>query len=193
MRSSLLATWWRYALPLLLGAIVAPADAEGQNDRAKRPDPLAISAPHEKMAFFEGTWSMEPGAWFKGGGTGPTQHEETCAWLGGGRRHMVCRSWRTRGTDTVRRESIYTLSYRERDSTYLAHFAFAGGETLTYTGRLDGDRWVMNLQSTPLLPSNLRLRTIITRVGTSVRYVEEASEDGGPWSVTEDYRYRRVR
>jgi hypothetical protein len=184
----------RFAASVLVGLSIATAEADGQEARPKAPrDPLIVSAPHEKMSFFEGTWSMEPGAWFKGGGTGPSQHEETCGWLPGGRRHMVCGSWSLRGADTVRRESIYILSYQDHDSTYLAHFGFSAGATLTYIGRVEGDRWIMDMQPSPLLPPNRRFRTIITKVGTGLRFVEEHSVDGGPWSVTEDYRYRRVR
>jgi hypothetical protein len=106
---------------------------------------------------------------------------------------MVCRSWSLRGADTVRRESIYILSYQDHDSTYLAHFGFSAGATLTYIGRVEGDRWIMDMQPSPLLSPNRRFRTIITKVGTGLRFVEEYSVDGGPWSVTEDYRYRRVR
>jgi len=44
----------------------------------------------------------------------------------------------------------------------------------------------MELQPTSLLPANKRLREIITVVPEGLRYVEEQSIDGGPWTVTED-------
>jgi hypothetical protein len=145
------------------------------------------------MTLFEGTWSQEPGGYFKSGGTTPAGHEETCGWLPGGRRHMVCRAWREETKGAPRREAIQILSYREADSTYIARFAFPGGATLEYHGRIEGDRWVMNLQPGPNWPANQRLRTIITAVPGGLRYVEEHSVDGGPWTITEDYRHRRVR
>ena len=86
-----------------------------------------------------------------------------------------------------------TSSVIERDSTYVAHHAFADGTTFTYHGRIEGDRWIMNLQPTPFWPANQRLREIITPVPGGMRYVEELSVDGGPWKVTEDYRQRKVR
>jgi hypothetical protein len=180
---------------VLLTGLILPLQAAAQDARPRRPaDPLVPSRPHERMSFFEGTWSMEPGGYFKGGGRTPsTAHEETCAWLPGGRRHMICRSWRERAGDSTRREAIYILSYREADSTYVAHFAFSNGANLVYHGRPEGDRWIMNLQPTPLWPANERLRTIITAVPGGLRYVEEHSVDGGPWAITEDYRHRRVR
>lgn len=170
------------------------SSASGQNASPARPaDPLVPSAPHERMTFFEGTWAMEPGAYFKSGAPPSSAHEETCAWLAGGRRHMVCRSWRERPGDGVRREAIYILSYDEHDAAYIAHFAFAGGATLTYRGRVEDDRWVMDMQPTPLLPPNDRFRTTITKLPSGLRFIEEHSVGGGPWTVTEDYRYRRVR
>ena len=93
----------------------------------------------------------------------------------------------------VRREAIQVLSYRDADSSYVAHFAFPGGAAFTYNGRIEGERWVMNLQPSPLFPANLRLRTIVTVEADGLRFVEEASEDGGAWRKTEDYRYRRRR
>ena len=51
----------------------------------------------------------------------------------------------------------------------------------------------MNLQPNPSTPTNLRLRTIITPESDALHFVEEASEDGGGWEVTEDYRHRRIR
>jgi hypothetical protein len=145
------------------------------------------------MKLFEGTWVPVPGAQAKSGATPSPTAQETCAWLSGGRRHMVCRTTYTVEGLSAPRESMYILSYREADSTYIAHFAFPGGDNLLYHGRLEGDRWVMDLQPTPLLPANKRLREIITVVPEGLRYVEEQSVDGGPWTITEDYRRRRIR
>lgn len=153
-------------LGVLLGALL-PHFAGAQDPRPpRRSDPSVPSPPHERMTLFEGTWS---------------------------RRHMVCRAWREETKGAPRREAIQILSYREADSTYIARFAFPGGATLEYHGRIEGDRWVMNLQPGPNWPANQRLRTIITAVPGGLRYVEEHSVDGGPWTITEDYRHRRVR
>jgi hypothetical protein len=140
------------------------------------------SAPHERMAFFEGTWHAD----------GEPGYQEICAWLSGGRRHMVCR-WITTAPNSPDRETLYILSYRNRDSVYIAQFAFPNGSTMTYHGRVEGDRWIMDFQPTPSSPANQRLRTIITAVPEGLRYVEESSVDGGVWKITEDYRRRRVR
>src|SRR5688500_11516112 len=128
-----------FAASVMLVVCIVPIKATAQESSPRRPaDPSAASEPHERMTFFEGTWSMAPGAYFKSGATTPPQHEETCAWLPGGRRQMVWRSWRQRPGDTFRREAVYILSYQEHNATYLAHFAFASGDTLTYVGRVEG-------------------------------------------------------
>lgn len=89
---------------------------------------------------------------------------------------------------------MYVLSYREADSTYVAHHAFPSGDMLTYHGRLDGDRWVMEMQPSPYLRPGVRFHTIVTREPDgSLRFVEERSRNGEAWQKTEDYRYRRVR
>lgn len=185
----------------LSGAVAAllllpflPFDAFAQSASPPVPaSPAQPSAPHERMSFFEGTWSMQSAPYIKDqpAGTQSGNHEETCAWMPGGRRHMVCRSWRER--KGVRSEAMYILSYRAEEDIYIAHHAFAGGANLTYHGRFDGERWMMDMVSAPNLSPNQRFRTIITRVPDGVRYVEERSIDGGPWEVTEDYRFKRVR
>jgi hypothetical protein len=179
-------------IPVRFLALLVPIPLFGQDAPRSRPTPETPLPAYERTTAFEGTWTMEPGAFFQGGGTSPAMHEETCAFMPGGRRHMVCRTWSQR-PGAPRSERMYILSYRDNDSTYVAHHAFAGGQTFTYHGRIEGDRWVMDLQPTPFWPSNERLRTIITPVPGGMRYVEEHSVDGGPWKITEDYRYRKIR
>ncbi|HVL66357.1 MAG TPA: hypothetical protein VM364_03750 [Vicinamibacterales bacterium] len=145
--------------------------------------------PHERMAFLEGTWELEPGGKPESIAA-EAGSRETCAWLAGARRHIVCRAFRESAAG--RQESMHVLSYDAHAGKYVAWFAFAGGETLHYVGSVDGDRWVMEMQPTPLVPAGLRLRTIITPTANGMRFVEEGSKDGGPWEIGEDYRHKRV-
>jgi hypothetical protein len=107
---------------------------------------------------------------------------------------MVRRTTYTVDGATVPREFMYILGYREADSTFIAHFAFPAGDNLVYHGRPERDRWVMNLQPPR---RSCRSTNAFVRLSLSVpgglRYVEEQSVDGGPWTVTEDYRRRRLR
>lgn len=109
----------------------------------------------------------------------------------GGRRHMICRSWRAR--DGVRSDAMYIMSYREEDDSYIVHHAFSSGAAVTYQGKFDGERWMLDMVSAPGLPKTHRFREIITAVPQGIRYVEERSINGGPWEITEDFRHRRVK
>lgn len=176
-----------------LAAVMLVDPACAQDAPRPRSDPMAPSAPHERMIAFEGTWTTDGQPDAANGIPAPAAYEETCTWLAGARRHMVCRSWTELTAGAPRRERLFVLSYRGADSTYIAHLAFPSGATLTYEGRPDGNRWIMNLLPTPRWPPNQRLRTIIHANPDELRFVEESSVDGGAWEVTEDYRLRRVR
>lgn len=165
--------------------------AGSPQDGVKLKDSMTPSAPHERLTVFEGTWERDEGT--VPAGTAPqAAARETCEWLAGGRRHMICRV-RYEKPEGVNRERTHILSYRVEDSTYLAYFAFPSGDNLLYHGRVEGDRWIMDMQPSPLLPKNTRFREIITPTEHGLRFVEEASTDGGPWKVTEDYRMRRIK
>ena len=112
---------------VLLGAILSSSTAAQDTRPPRSADPATPSPAHERMRLFEGTWVPEPDADLKGGAKRSTTLQETCAWLGGGRRHMVCRTSYPVEGYSLPRESMYILSYREADSTYIVHFAFAGG------------------------------------------------------------------
>jgi hypothetical protein len=172
-----------------LTSVVAALTAAQGTGAAEPKQPEAPSAPHERMAFFEGTWELEPGG-IPASIARAAGRRETCSWLAGGRRHILCRTSRASGSG--RQDSLYVLSYSEHDRKYLAWFAFPDGQNLLYHGTLDGDRWIMELQPTPLVAGGFRLRTTITPTGTGMRFVEEGSKDGGVWEVGEDYRYKRV-
>lgn len=162
----------RYRIAIAAGALTAlatlPAPAAAQT----------ASGPHERLAFFEGTWtdSLRPG------------YRETCSWLAPRRRVLACRAGWMAGEDSVEAMAIY--SYDRRDSTYVYYGAFPNG-TFHLVGRPDRDGWrfepVGQIDERPL-----QLRYHLTPVAGGVRYVEEASENGAPWRVTEDYVLLRV-
>lgn len=149
---------------------------------AQAADPRRPRLVHERLAVFEGTWrNTDPAA--------ADSIVEVCAWLEGGRRHMVCRQRWNLPARTVEHATIY--SYRGRDSTYIVTALLATGQVWTYHGRPDGNRWTFDLQSNR--PDNpQRLRMIVTVVADTIHFVEQSSEQGGPWKITEDYRHVRV-
>jgi hypothetical protein len=173
---------------VLIAAMMVAGPPQGQTTSK---DAMTPSDPHERLTVFEGTWELDAPA-VSAAGVRQRPGRETCEWLTGGRRHMICRN-RYQNPDGVDRERTHILSYRTADSTYIAYFAFPAGDNLLYHGRIEGERWIMDMQPTPLLPKNKRFREIITPTENGLRFVEEVSTDGGPWTVTEDYRMRRVK
>jgi hypothetical protein len=157
----------------------ASADARPQG----RP---SASEARERLAFLEGTWTRPETP------AGQT-FRETCAWMGGGRRHMVCRQ-RTETAESIH-EQMLVYSYRGADATYMVTVFLAGGQVWRYEGQPDGDRWVFDLIPTgPAAPQ--RLRQVLTPRGDEIRFREEVSEKGGPWRLTdpsEEYVHVRVR
>lgn len=162
-------------MPASLVISAPAATAQAPNPRTPRPT-------HERLAVFEGTWrNADPAE--------ADRFIETCAWLEGGRRHLICRPRWTTPSGPVQHQTIY--SYRGRDSTYLVTTFLATGGVWRYHGRPDGNRWIFDLQSDRPDPPQ-RLRMILTVAADTIHFVEESSERGGPWQVTEDYRSVRV-
>lgn len=159
---------YRIVAAALTALATLPTAATAQSD----------DSPHERLAFFEGTWtdSARPG------------YRETCGWLAPRRRVLVCRATWPTGEQQAEMLAIY--SYDRRDSTYTYYAAFPNG-TFHLVGRPDGSGWRF-APTGPIDERPLRLRYHLTPVAGGVRYVEEASENDGPWRVTEDYTLMRV-
>ena len=134
-----------------------------------------------RLSAFEGSWSMLD----DGSGQSVT---ETCGWLAGGKRHMVCRTTLTDGGRTSQNEVV--MNYRGRDSTYTARSFIGSGPVMTYVGKFDGERWSLDYQGEA--GATQRLRLSIRAVSDTIHFMEESSESGGPWRITEDYRYVRT-
>jgi hypothetical protein len=103
---------------------------------------------------------------------------------------MICTPRRERLSGAVEHKTIY--SYRGRDSTYIVTALLATGQVWTYFGRPEGNEWIFNFQSDPA-SNPQRLRMVVTVAKDTIHFVEESSENRGPWRITEDYRHVRVR
>ena len=138
---------------------------------------------HERLAVLEGTWTkkdLPTGEMFR----------DTCAWLPEGGRHMICRQRAESSRGVIEQMAIF--SYRGADSTYLLTVLLANGQVWRYEGRPDADRWVFDL--VPSRPDSPRLRQVLIPTGDSIRFLEEVSENGGPWRLSdpsEDFTYVR--
>lgn len=166
-------------------SITAALDARQQTP-APATTPMTPSAPHEKMAFFVGTWTMDalpPEAKF----------QETCDWLPDGRRHIICRSRFQVATGP--REGLSIFSYRAADQKYVYQGFRAGGATQTLLGSVsaDGKSWEFTGDE-GTGPARLRTRVRISVNGDGTfRFIEQTAKGDGAWSAEEVVMYRPAR
>ena len=143
---------------------------------AQAPSPATPSPMHEKLAFFEGEWSVA--------GMEAQQFREVCRWLPEGRRHMTCRSsWRT---ESGPREGLSIFSYAQE--TYLYHGFRTGGAVVTQRGHPTPDGWRFESDD-----GGKRSRVTITATPEGMRFVAETAEPGGAWKASPEVRYIRVK
>lgn len=143
--------------------------------------PMERSEPHEALAFFEGTWTVP----------GKDDWRETCSWLAGGRRHIVCAPrWRF---PNMTFEGLSVFSYDDKSGEYLAHRFKAFGRVSTERGqRIPRGFRFMNEHGSGA--DRVRERfTLEEGVAGRVNTVLETAKGDGPW-VTEDRdEYLRTR
>ncbi len=70
-------------IPLVL-ALASIAEIVSAQATPAQPSPMTPRPAHERLAVFEGTWK-------KADSPANDRFREICAWLEGGRRHMICR------------------------------------------------------------------------------------------------------
>ena len=137
--------------------------------------PMVPSAPHEALAFFEGTWTtvgMPP----------EREYRERCGWMEGGRRHMVCHT-RLRATDGKWRESYSIFSYRPSDSTYLYHGIRSGGAIETLSGQRTENGWQFWSDVDSDVARRRTRVTITQRPERGFRLVAETASGDGAWQL----------
>ena len=148
-----------------------------------RPGPSEPSAAHEKLRFFEGTWTTSD--------SNPDQaFRESCAWLPEGRRHMVCRSrWRTA---TGPREGMSIFSYDATTREYVYNGFRAGGTYVTLRGTEENGRWVLQSESGKGAERVRNRVTIEPNRQGGFNFLSEASTDDAPWKEQAEIAYIRV-
>lgn len=145
--------------------------------------PMTQPNSHEALSFFEGTWTTEESLPKEG-------FVETCSWLNGGRRHMVCRSRRQTGSGP--REGMSIFSYRETDSTYLYHGFRSNGEVEVLEGQPVANGWLFS-HEIDMGITRQRTRVTITRLSNDhFKLVAESAEGDNPWVVEGTANYRRI-
>ena len=177
---------WASAAVMIAGTLARGAALAG----AQSPGPVSAPVPstptpgHERLAFFDGRWTVE-------GLPRERQFREQCAWMEGGRRHVVCRS-RSRAATGEWREGYSIFSYRPSDSTYLYHGFRAGGAVETMTGKATTDGWAFQSES-GTGPARQRLLVTITRLTSGGLHLIDATATGdGAFVVGDTVRYVRL-
>lgn len=149
----------------------------------QEPAPSVPSAPHERLAFFEGTWTVAE--------LPPEQSfRETCSWLTDGRRHMLCRSRWT--TPTGPREGLSIFSYSHDTADYLYHGFRAAGSVVTHRGVQKDDGWLFTSEQGEGSAKTMTRITIARVAGGDMQFTQESTTGGGPWAVKAKVLYKRV-
>lgn len=174
-------------LLLSLAATLAAAPSLGAQPAAPAPSPATPSAPHERLAFFEGEWTVEelPAA---------RAFRERCAWLEGGRRHVVCRS-RSKSAAGEWREGLSMFSFRPADSSYVYYGLRPGGVTQQLVGRAtaDGAGWEFQGEE-GAGPARQRTLVRIARLpGGRFRFVERTALGDAAFAGADTIHYRPAR
>ncbi len=148
--------------------------------------PTTPSDPHERLTFFEGTWTYEEAS-------PEMQFRETCGWMPSGRRHMVCVSrWQT---PSGPREGTSIFSYRAADKTYVYQGFRAGGGVQSLEGRVsdDGSMWTFwGEDGTGATRTRTRVRIARLPDGR-FRFSEQTAVGPDDWSEESVVTYRAAR
>jgi hypothetical protein len=145
--------------------------------------PATPSAPHEALAFFEGTWTTSDS-------TPQDDFKETCAWLAEGRRHMICRSsWKT---EAGRREGLSIFSYDPSSDEYRYHGFRAGGSVVTHRGQRLPKGWLFT-SDRGTGDDRLQSRVTIERTAEDrFSFLSESAKGDKSWSLGAKFEYVRV-
>ncbi|MEO6744444.1 MAG: hypothetical protein ABIN08_08190 [Caldimonas sp.] len=170
-------------LRFALAAGLVSVSGWANSQPAALPSPPERSEPHEALAVYEGTWTALDNK--------HEGHRETCSWLAGGRRHIICSTrWQTAsGT----RESLGTYSYDPTSGEYLAHTFGASGRVITERGQRTGKGFVFRSErGTGADKVQVRF-TFEEAAEGRFSTVTETATAGGPWVVEERLDYLRTR
>lgn len=177
----------RYLARLLVAAACAPVGALGAQAARPAVSPMAPSAAHERLAFFEGVWTVEelPAA---------REFRERCTWLEGGRRHMVCRS-RSKSASGEWRDGLSMFSYRTADSSYVYYGLRPGGASQMLLGKAtdDGQGWEFSGEEGVLANRMRTLVRIAQLPGGRFRLVEQTARGEAPFAAADTVHYRAAQ
>lgn len=173
----------KFAVVLRVALIGGHAAAGAANAQLAPPASPADPSPrHERLAFFEGTWTTVESTPEEG-------FRETCAWMPGGRRHLVCRSrW---NSPTGVREGMSVFSVDSGSGDYVYNGFRSGGLHVTQRGREENGRWQFYSERGSG-PERVRTRVSIAPADGGFTFVSETSRGDAPWRESARLHYRRL-
>ena len=173
----------RISVLFVAALLLRPGLAAAQTG-ASRPAPVSPSTPspaHERLAFFEGTWTVSE--------LPPERaYRERCAWMEGGRRHIICRA-RSRSASGEAREAMSMFSFRPADSTYLYYGLRAGGAVEQLTGRATAHGWEFSGETGSGVSRERKLVTISRLSDQRFRFIEAVAHGEAPFSAADTIHY----
>lgn len=147
------------------------------------PSPKEPTPAHERLRFFEGTWTTtdsKPEDAFR----------ETCAWLPEGRRHMVCR-WRMNTTSGLR-EGMSVFSFDSKTGRYIYSGFRASGAFVSLNGEEHNGLWLFTSDQ-GVGAARLRTRVVIKpRSDEGFDFRSETSTGDDPWADSASVVYKRI-
>ncbi len=145
----------------------------------------------KRIAYFAGTWTSE--GEMKASPMGPagkTSGTETCEWFPGGF-HLVCRGEGTGPMGTGKNQSI--MGYDPSEKTYTFYMNSSLGDGFFVRGNVAGKVWTWNFEN-KMEGKVMKTRVTITEESpTAYSFKMESSVDGGPWTLIEEAKVRKVK
>jgi hypothetical protein len=144
----------------------------------------------KRIGFFAGTWAFEGESKGSMGPAGKTSGRENCEWFPGGF-HLVCRGEGTGPMGTAKSQSI--MGYDPNEKTYTFFMNSSMGEGFFVRGNLAGKVWTWNSEN-KMEGKVMKARVTITEESpTGYSFKMETSVDGGPWTLAEEAKARKVK
>jgi len=154
--------------------------------------PMRKAGEEEKrIAYFAGTWTSE--GEMKASPMGPagkTSGRETCEWFPGGF-HLVCRGEGTNAMGVGKYQTITGYDPTEKTYTFFMNSSF--GDGFFVRGNVTDKVWTWNFEN-KMEGKVMKTRVTITEESpTAYSFKMESSVDGGPWTLIEEAKVRKVK
>jgi Protein of unknown function (DUF1579) len=145
----------------------------------------------KRIGFFAGTWTFEGEVKASPmGPAGKSSGRDTCEWFPGAF-HLVCRGEGTSPMGTSKSQSIF--GYDPNEKTYTFYLNSSLGDGFFGRGNVSGKVWTWNFEN-KMEGKLMKGRVTITEESpTAYSFKTESSVDGGPWTLIEEAKARKVK